>query len=161
MRHEGKQRVRHEHLGRAPAAAAGCRAGTSTHPAHLLASTSLCAFLSLPIASGTGLNDKSGRQIKAGSKLSIDKDGDPHLDYHADWTASVRRWYTGQGRHNSLLWLEGLARRVKELASQQMRYADEADAAARDEGTSGLQTPDVCPQCTRAACSCLSVGKVP
>jgi hypothetical protein len=59
-----------------------------------------------------------------------------------------------------VVWLEGLEKGVKELASQQMLVAEDADR----EEVSSQQTvllPDVCPQCSRAICSCLAVGKDP
>jgi len=59
-----------------------------------------------------------------------------------------------QGRLNSIVWLEGLALRVKELAAQQMLSAEEAD----NEAALSRQSPDVCLQCGRLSCSCLAVG---
>lgn len=65
-----------------------------------------------------------------------------------------------QGRLSSVVWLEGLEKGVKELASQQMLVAEDAD---RKEVSSQQKVflPDVCPQCSRAICSCLAVGKDP
>ncbi len=65
-----------------------------------------------------------------------------------------------QGRLSSVVWLEGLEKGVKELASQQMLVAEDAD---REEVSSQQKVllPDVCPQCSRAICSCLAVGKDP
>ena len=48
-------------------------------------------------------------------------DARPHS---ADWITGMRRWYKGQGRLSSVIWLEGLALRVKELASHQMLSAE-------------------------------------
>jgi len=98
-------------------------------------------------------------QIRPGSKLGICGNGDPYVESASDLLTGVRRWYTGQSRHHSLVWLEGLAQQVKELASHQMQSAREADA----EGRMGRQrsNADVCPQCSRPVCGCTSVGEHP
>ena len=89
-----------------------------------------------------------------GDKLAIDADGEPSVDGGAGVLTSVRRWATGQGRVQSVVWLEGLADRVQVLAAQQMRAALEAEADA----ASARQSPDMCPQGSQATRSCPNVG---
>lgn len=108
-------------------------------------------------------------QIRPGSKLGISENGDPYVESASDLLTGVRRWFTGQNRRHSLVWLEGLAQRVKELASHQMQSAHEAD----EEGGMGQQRSrfltsssihsdaDVCPQCLRPVCGCMSAGEHP
>ena len=94
-------------------------------------------------------------QLEEGSKLAVDGDGSPSVHRNgSDWVTGVRRWYTGQGRMTSVVWLEGLAGRIKELASQLMFSAEEVD----NDAASTRQSADVCPQCSRTSCSCVALG---
>ena len=74
----------------------------------------------------------------------------------ADWMTGLRRWYNGDGRLNSVIWLEGLAQRVKELARHQMLSAEDADSEPSSQSSF---SPDTCPQCQKVTCSCLAVGE--
>ena len=139
---DGKQHLRQQHVAAAGASTSRGIAGKWSHALESLLSS---PFLTACIPCC---------QVQEGDKLAIDADGEPSVDCGAGVLTSVRRWATGQGRVQSVVWLEGLADRVQGLAAQQMRAALEAEADA----ASARQSPDMCPQCSQATCSCLHVG---
>ena len=141
---DGKQHLRQQHVA---AAGASTSRGIAGKWSHALESPLSSPFLTAYIPCC---------QVQEGDKLAIDADGEPSVDGGAGVLTSVRRWATGQGRVQSVVWLEGLADRVQGLAAQQMRAALEAEADA----ASARQSPDMCPQCSQATRSCPNVGSL-